>query len=320
MSTDLTQLQKEIVSGLTAGTLTTLIVHPLDLIKIRLQLLVTSQNNSSGYAQIIKSLITSQKNHPIKEIYRGLAINIFGNAIAWGLYFGFYRTFKDYLYNNYTLSLKDLPKSNLSSDSKDAQLTPLMYLTASACSGISTTLITNPIWVLKTRIMSTSVQNPDSYKSIKDGLTKLLRTEGISSLWRGLIPSVFGVGQGAIYFMTYDSLKKKVLSYKIVKTSSAYEEISKNNSISLNTFEIISITSLSKMFSVSTTYPFQLIKSNLQSFNAYNHNYKLLQFISTLYKKRGIRGFYKGLLTNLVRTVPSTCITFCTYECFKKHL
>ena len=60
---ELTPIQKEIISGLSAGSLTTLIVHPLDLIKVRLQLLATTttQQHQKGYTYLINELINNSK-------------------------------------------------------------------------------------------------------------------------------------------------------------------------------------------------------------------------------------------------------------------
>ena len=76
------------LAGFTAGGLSTLILHPLDLIKIRFQV---AQHHQST-RQLILSLIQS---HGYKSLYRGVIPNFAGSTLSWGLYFGWYSLIKD---------------------------------------------------------------------------------------------------------------------------------------------------------------------------------------------------------------------------------
>ncbi|SCU94223.1 LAFA_0F20582g1_1 [Lachancea sp. 'fantastica'] len=296
-------LQREIVAGLTAGTVTTIATHPLDLVKLRLQLLATS-NSALGYTDVVKNILKESQIHSsvVKEAYRGLGVNLVGNSVAWGLYFGLYRFSKDTVYKVW---IGDLDAQKNSSFQKDSQMGPLLYLTSAALSGAATAVLTNPIWVVKTRIMSTSTHAQKRYKSTLDGIFKIYQREGLSGFWRGLVPSIFGVAQGAIYFAAYDSLKHRYFASRKIKEEQK-----------LGNLENIMLTSVSKMVSVSAVYPLQLLKSNLQSFEAVRDeaSYKLWALVGSIYTKDGVKGLYKGLSANLVRAIPSTCITFCIYE------
>lgn len=294
---ELTPLQKEVVAGLTAGTLTTITVHPLDLVKIRLQLLATSAHRY-GYREVAQSIVSSsQRSHILKEAYRGLGINLVGNALAWGVYFGLYREAKDLIYG---WAIQDCDQVVKFTD-RDGKMSSLMYLGAGASSGLLTAILTNPIWVLKTRIMSTSSYASGSYRSTWDGVKRLLQDEGARAMWHGLLPSMFGVSQGAIYFMIYDTLKNRFSSvrYREGRTNDS------NNNPRLKNTETIAMTTLSKMISVSTVYPFQLLKSNLQSFQSATEKYTLYRLANRIYKLEGIGGFYRGLSANLIRSIPS---------------
>ncbi|CEP62130.1 flavin adenine dinucleotide transporter FLX1 LALA0_S04e08526g [Lachancea lanzarotensis] len=297
-----TPLQREIVAGLTAGTVTTIATHPLDLVKLRLQLLATS-NSALGYTDVVRNILKEARIHSsiVKEAYRGLGVNLVGNSVAWGLYFGLYRFSKDTVYRLWI----DQDAHNRTSFQNDSQMGPLLYLTSAALSGAATALLTNPIWVVKTRIMSTSTHAQRRYKSTLDGIFKIYQKEGLTGFWRGLVPSIFGVAQGAIYFSAYDSLKHRYFASRNIKEEQK-----------LGNFENILLTSMSKMVSVSAVYPLQLLKSNLQSFEAVGNeaSYKLWALVGSIYTKDGVKGLYKGLAANLVRAIPSTCITFCIYE------
>ncbi|CDO95552.1 unnamed protein product [Kluyveromyces dobzhanskii CBS 2104] len=296
-------LQKEIISGLTAGTVTTVVTHPLDLIKLRLQLAAIDFKPSSYYTQvqyIIKDV--SGARQLLKEAYRGLGINIVGNAVAWGLYFGLYRFSKDVVYS---MSSESGLQNKFENDRK---MNSSMYLVSAGASGLVTAVLTNPMWVVKTRIMSK--KSNKGYSSIFNAVARITREEGLKTFWKGLVPSLFGVSQGALYFSIYDTLKLKYLH----DNTDVRER-------KLDAIETISIISVSKMVSVCSVYPLQLLKTNLQTFKTeHNENSKMTSLIRSIWHRNGIAGFYKGLFANLLRAIPSTCITFGVYEHFRHAL
>ncbi|SCU88356.1 LADA_0E09648g1_1 [Lachancea dasiensis] len=302
MSNGLSSLQREIIAGFTAGTLTTIATHPLDLVKLRLQLLA-STNSSLGYTDVIKTILTDSRKQQsiLREAYRGLGVNLIGNSVAWGLYFGLYRYSKDLVFKIWAGSNAE----KQSSFQKDSRMGPALYFLSAALSGATTAVLTNPVWVVKTRIMSTSANARTRYKSTWDGMLKIYQQEGYRGFWRGLAPSLFGVAQGAIYFAAYDSLKHRYFASKGIQTDQK-----------LGNIENIVLTSTSKMISVTAVYPLQLLKSNLQSFDAIRNaqSYKMFSLVKSIHDRHGIKGLYKGLSANLVRAIPSTCITFCIYE------
>ncbi|AAS53046.1 AER366Wp [Eremothecium gossypii ATCC 10895] len=293
MGHELTSLQREVISGLTAGTITTIASHPLDLLKLRLQLSAGNRANTT-YTGLIRDIFERQQWG--RELYRGLGVNLLGNSVAWALYFGCYRCAKD-------IALRHLGNES-ATGIMDRRLPAHAYMLAAGSSGIATAVLTNPIWVIKTRIMATSRAGP--YKSTFDGVYKLYQTEGVLAFWRGVVPSLLGVSQGAIYFALYDTLKFHYLH-------SSTDKAERRLSVS----EIIGITCISKMISVTSVYPFQLLKSKLQDFGAPSG---ITQLVQTVYSREGIRGFYRGLSANLLRAVPATCITFFVYENIKYRL
>ena len=117
---------------------------------------------------LLRSLSTS-----IPSLYRGITPNLLGNTTSWALYFLFYNHVKN-----------SLPHP----------LQPSSYLLASTVSGALTTLLTNPIWVLKTRFLATSRSAPGAYTSLAHGVRQILREKsGWRGFYRGLGVSMLGV-------------------------------------------------------------------------------------------------------------------------------
>lgn len=273
---------REIVSGVTAGAVTTLVVHPLDLVKVRLQL----AKKTCGYREAI--LGGDKRLHGLRSFYRGVCVNLLGNTVAWGCYFGLYRYAKDWC------------MMNMQSPAA------LQYLVAGTMSGFATTVLTNPLWVLKTRIMSTTGNSNMRYDTLREGLQRIWTQEGPKALWKGLTPALFGVSQGALYFTIYDSCKARIVRDRTDQR--------------LRNVETVAITTLSKMISTSIVYPFQLIKSHMQSFKNVSGALSFTTVWIRSYQIEGVLGLYKGLSANLFRSIPSTCITFAVYENLKHIL
>ena len=82
--------------------------------------------------------------------------------------------------------------------------------------GVITLTLTNPIWVVKTRLCLTNTTNVPSYmqyRGLTDGLVNLFRYEGVRGLYKGYLPGLFGTSHGAIQFMAYEELKKAYCNY-----------------------------------------------------------------------------------------------------------
>ncbi|ODV60740.1 mitochondrial folate transporter/carrier [Ascoidea rubescens DSM 1968] len=299
---ELSPRSKEVISGLTAGFLTTLITHPLDLIKIRLQLDYSNQSHYIIFKNIVNN-IRDSRNPIISEIYRGIFPNLIGNSIAWSLYFTLYNDFKSRINFNFG-------ENNQKNSTQN-------YFASAFLAGSLTTLMTNPIWVLKTRILSTSKTSPGAYKSLSDGIKRILKEESILTFWKGSVPALIGVSKGAIQFSIYDNLKDFVYSSKNMKISKEKQKLS--------SLQYITLSSTSQIIATTTLYPLQIFKSRLQD---YNHNINkqkklnqnILSIFNKTFKNEGFTGFYKGLSTNLIRVLPATCITFTTYENLKHYL
>lgn len=86
-------------------------------------------------------------------------------------------------------------KQWIQGDNAHIPLGPCMHMAAAAEAGILTLAITNPIWVVKTRLClqytsaelpagSSNVANGAYYKGMVDGLQKIYRQEGVRGLYR----------------------------------------------------------------------------------------------------------------------------------------
>lgn len=79
----------EIVAGFSAGIVSTLAVHPFDVVKTRLQVDQSFENVRAGGSIHIARDIWKKEGF-FHGYYRGLTPNIVGNSVSWALYFMWY--------------------------------------------------------------------------------------------------------------------------------------------------------------------------------------------------------------------------------------
>lgn len=309
-----TSRRDEFVLGLAAGVVTTTLTHPLDLMKIRLQLLRHHSTRTFELLQLVVSGIAKDAraaasilrlNRPmiyyyIEQWYRGVGPNLLGNAAAWSIYFTLYAEYKNMLSKRSARGAKN-------GDGLDGA----SYFGASALAGLTTSILTNPIWVLKTRILGSSRGPQSSYKSMTDGILRILKEEGISTFWRGTLPSLFQVLQASIQFSLYDQFKAWSIANQEGISSSA----------DLSPLQYIYASATSKTISMCLLYPTQVVRSRLQQQSNVPQPLSIVDVCRSLWQNEGyFKGFYRGMGANIIRVLPSTCITFLTYETVKNYI
>jgi solute carrier family 25 protein 33/36 len=60
-------------------------------------------------------------------------------------------------------------------------------------SGIATSICTSPLWMIKTRMQLQANNQDRTYKNSLDCLVKVVKGEGVFSLYRGLSASLIGM-------------------------------------------------------------------------------------------------------------------------------
>lgn len=195
---------------------------------------------------------------------------------------------------------------------KLTKLSATQHLLASAEAGAITVFMTNPFWVVKTRMCVTSRKDPEAYKGLIDGLYQIAKYEGIRGLYKGLVPGLLGVSNGALQFMFYEEMKKWRLRISPEEDRERLDNI-----------EYILVAGSSKTIANVATYPYQLIRTRLNNQKFVIKYNGVIDAIRKVYSSEGFLGFYKGLAPNTLRVLPGTCTTFLVYEnmsaFFRKH-
>ncbi|KAF2490586.1 solute carrier family 25 protein [Lophium mytilinum] len=280
----------ESVAGFTAGVVSCLTVHPLDLLKNRLQLNTKTRSKPGDSFRIIRNVVINEGG--VRALYRGLWPNMLGNSLGWGLYFLWYRNMKD------LLQARRGHGEHLSSGE---------FFSASVIAGLLTGACTNPIWVVKTRMLERGANHPDAYTGLWSGMKHVYQTRGLKGLWAGFTPSSLGVAHGAVQFSIYEKMKHR-------------RGAMIGGEHNLTNWEYIYMSGGSKLLAGAITYPYQPIRARMQTYDA-NKNYNgLFDVLRKTWKNEGFLAFYKGVIPNTVRVIPTTIVTFLVYENTKLYL
>ncbi|KAJ1498240.1 hypothetical protein HMI55_005043 [Coelomomyces lativittatus] len=171
--------------------------------------------------------------------------------------------------------------------------------------GVTTTVTTNPLWMVKTRMQLQVSQMSNLYKNSLDCLYKVIKQEGILSLYRGLTASLVGISESTIHWLIYENLKKRYHLHSD-RTSKSWHDW----------WMYLSCAAVSKFTASAITYPHEVIRTRLReppTILQYKYH-GVYHAAVTILREEGVRALYGGMSAHLLRVVPNTAIMFLCYE------
>eukprot|EP01138_Halocafeteria_seosinensis_P009209 gb/GECG01009411.1/.p1 GENE.gb/GECG01009411.1/~~gb/GECG01009411.1/.p1 ORF type:complete len:311 (+),score=29.47 gb/GECG01009411.1/:1-933(+) len=297
------------VAGVLGGMTSTLVLHPVDLIKVRYQVHGSSSASRSGkYKSIWQTIRTIIREETLRGMYKGVTPALMGAGSSWGLYFLFYEQSKA----RYARRHIRPDDSQQSLEEPKKVLTPGEYMLAAWEGGSFTVLFTNPIWLIKTRLQLQESSTPTysksgkqiiPYTSLHKTIRLIYKEEGFRGFYRGCVPALVLTSHGVIQFSLYEQLKQKAPKLMSAEGSAAY----------------FVIGAFSKVIATTATYPLQVIKSRLQQRFTEERAYRgPLDCATKIVRTEGWLALYSGFVPNLLRTVPASAITLLAYEHSKR--
>jgi len=277
-------------AGFSAGVASCLAAHPLDLLKNRLQLNTQRPSRPGDSLRILRDVVRDEGG--ARALYRGLWPNLLGNSLGWALYFFFYGSLKQQLQAR---------------RARGEGLASTDFFAASIVAGLLTGACTNPVWVVKTRMLERGANHPSAYRSMAYGLRHVWATRGVRGLWAGFMPSSLGVLHGAVQFSLYENMKK-------------HRGALVGGQDKLTNWEYVYMSGGSKLLAGAITYPYQPIRARLQQYDAAQQYSGVWDVLRKTYRNEGFLAFYKGVIPNTLRVIPTTVVTFLVYENTKLYL
>ena len=178
---------------------------------------------------------------------------------------------------------------------------------AGAIAGSATVLITNPIWVVNTRMTARQAESssPDlPSPSTASGkrprkpstlatLTKLFKTEGPTALFAGVLPALILVINPILQYTIFEQLKDVLEKRRRVTPRDAFF-----------------LGAIGKLLATSITYPYITVKSRMHVASKEGPQDGMLQSLKRVVREEGWGGLYKGIGPKVMQSVITAAFLF----------
>lgn len=278
----------QVGSGGSAGFVEVCIMHPLDVVKTRLQLQAKVQINSPHhYSGVIDCFTKMQRHEGVFAFWKGIVPPILAETPKRAVKFVSFEQYKRFF-------MFGSPSA-----------TPLTFSLSGIFAGITEAFFVNPFEVVKIAIQSDK-RHVKELPSTWVIATRIVRNNGFGGqgLYRGIFATAIrnGVFNG-IYFGLYHSLKGKL------------PHSTHNPTYDLLYKLCLGFTSgvLGSCFNI----PFDVAKSRIQGPQPVGGVIKYrttFGTIKTVYIEEGWRALFKGLLPKVMRLGPGGAIMLVVYE------
>ncbi|WVR08628.1 hypothetical protein IAU60_005684 [Kwoniella sp. DSM 27419] len=227
-------------AGAGAGLVASITTCPLDVVKTRLQA-QHLRKGAEGYEDVNLIIKRIWGTSGAKGFYRGLGPTLAGYLPTWGIYFTVYDLVKDKA--GTWATEHDFLRGN----------TAVVHIFAAMTAGATGTVLTNPLWVVKTRFMAQAgtVDSATRYRTTIGAIRSIYKTEGFRAFYKGLLPSLMGVSHVAVQFPLYEQAK-------------SWADPGNGDHSSLSPGTILACSAFSKMIASLATYPHEVLRTRLQ--------------------------------------------------------
>ncbi|KAJ0258698.1 Peroxisomal nicotinamide adenine dinucleotide carrier [Hirschfeldia incana] len=308
------------LAGAGGGIIAQLLTYPLQTVNTRQQTERDLKREKKKKLGTFQHMCQVVKQEGWGRLYGGLAPSVVGTAASQGVYYYFYQVFR----NQVEAAALKQKKKGLG----DGSVGMFSSLLVAALAGSVNVLMTNPIWVIVTR-MQTHKKMPKGLQTVPEPpsadvealvpveprpygtfntIREIYDEAGVTGFWKGVVPTLIMVCNPAMQFMLYETMLSKLKKKRALKGTT--------NVTALETFLLGAVA---KLGATVTTYPLLVVKSRLQAKQVTTgdkrQHYKgTLDAILKMIRYEGLHGFYKGMSTKIVQSVFAAAVLFMIKE------
>ncbi|KAI1189285.1 mitochondrial carrier [Nemania serpens] len=284
------------LAGAGGGVLSMILTYPLVTLSTRAQ--VESSRAETAFLAAVKRIVAREG---VAGLYSGLDSAVFGISVTNFVYYYWYEWTRAFF-----------EKAAAKAGRTSRKLTTAESMMAGALAGSATVILTNPIWVVNTRMTTRKELLAASQELVVEGsgakavqgkpkppttigtLMALLREEGPQALFRGVIPALVLVINPILQYTLFEQMKNVL------------EARRKRNITPTMAFFL---GALGKLFATSITYPYITVKSQMHvAGNGQKEG--MTQAIRRVVKEEGYAGLYKGIGPKVTQSVLTAAFLF----------
>ncbi|ANB13750.1 Mtm1p [Sugiyamaella lignohabitans] len=247
----------------------------------------TKMNRLNGTWDGFRKIVAGEG---LPALWRGLSLTLLMSVPSNVVYFIAY----EYMRDNSPLSESTI-------------LNPLI------CGGLARSLsatVVSPIELVKTRLQS--AKGPDAVQVVTKGVREMVATQGFSSLWRGLVLTLWrDVPFSSIYWACVEFIRAEL-------AQTHYFRDQKSDS---STFSQAFIAgSVGGSIAAILTTPFDVGKTRRQIGHhaSSSSSMGMLPFMMKILKTEGVGALYVGAIPRILKVSPACAIMISSYEMGKK--
>ena len=235
----------------------------------------------------------------MSDAYTGLSASLVGTTVSQGVYFYFYSLLRSFFIHRRHGETHGHAPSVVES------------LGIASLAGMANVLITNPIWVVATRLQTLSggseneptdddsdgtkkknkKKNKTSSVSVSNlsVLKSVYADYGIPGFWNGCGASLIMVINPTIQYAIYEWLMARTLRQRRRQQPS--------------TLHVFLCSSVAKAGATLCTYPMLTIKTRMMSARRDDQYSSVLDAVKSIHEREGLAGYYQGIETKILQSI-----------------
>ncbi|KAI5855098.1 mitochondrial carrier [Durotheca rogersii] len=301
-----------LIAGGGAGMMEALACHPLDTIKVRMQLSRRARQPGAPKRGFIRTGAEIVKRETPLGLYKGLGAVLTGIVPKMAIRFTSFEAYKQVL-----------------ADKQTGAVSGSSTFVAGLAAGVTEAVaVVTPMEVVKIRLQAQhhSMADPldiPKYRNAAHALYTVVREEGFGALYRGVSLTALRQGSNqAVNFTAYTYFREALLRWQTNKLEATGNGNGKA-AVTLPSWQTTLIGLVSGAMGPLSNAPIDTIKTRLQKTPAEEgvSAFKRISIIAgDMFRQEGFHAFYKGITPRIMRVAPGQAVTFTVYEFLKDKL
>ncbi|KAH7348697.1 mitochondrial carrier domain-containing protein [Rhexocercosporidium sp. MPI-PUGE-AT-0058] len=291
-----------LIAGGAAGMMEALVCHPLDTIKVRMQLSRRARAPGAKKRGFVTTGVEIVKRETPLGLYKGLGAVVTGIVPKMAIRFTSFEAYKKVL-----------------ADKETGNVTGKATFLAGLAAGVTEAVaVVTPMEVIKIRLQAQhhSMADPldiPKYRNAAHALYTVIKEEGVGALYRGVSLTALRQGSNqAVNFTAYTEFKEILQRWQPEYADAP-----------LPSYQTTLIGLVSGAMGPLSNAPIDTIKTRLQKTPGQPGETaisRITAIAKDMFRQEGFHAFYKGITPRIMRVAPGQAVTFTVYEYLKEKL